>query len=235
MHADSTVAVEVGSAELDTPLESVVAKLSGVSDDDASLQIAEASSSSAPVKKAIEDDEEEGFWKVEDDIAKTGEGTQIIDDDLEGEAGVRYLAEQWVWEDGVPVNGSTPDRVSRALADLEVDVFVDDAPEDLSEYGLNPPIARAVLTDRDENERVVLIGGEGEPLLDPEGRERPRRYALIEGDSSVYLIDEHPLKTVKDMVRERNRKAEKDAARAANREQIPSEALPEDDEEGEDL
>ena len=43
------------------------------------------SSSSAPVKKAIEDDEEEGFWKVEDDIAKTGEGTQIIDDDLEGE------------------------------------------------------------------------------------------------------------------------------------------------------
>ena len=38
------------------------------------------SSSSAPVKKAIEDDEEEGFWKVEDDMSKTGEGTQIIDD-----------------------------------------------------------------------------------------------------------------------------------------------------------
>jgi hypothetical protein len=153
------------------------------------------------------------------------------DDDLEGSAGVRYLAEQWVWEDGVPVNGSTPERVARALAELEVDVFISDAPDDLSEYGLNPPVARAVLTDREENERVVLIGGEGEPLVDPEGRERPRRFVSIEGDPSVYLVGDHALKTVKDMVRERNKKAEKDNARALNREQIPSEAIPDEEEQ----
>lgn len=154
------------------------------------------------------------------------------DDDLEGRAGVRFLAEQWVWEDGVPVNGSTPDRAAKALADLEVDAFVDDAPSDLSEYGLSAPVARAVLTDRDENERVVLIGVEGDPFVDGEGRERPRRFASVEGDASVYLVSDHSLKVIKDMVRERNRKAEKDSARAENRELIPSEALP-DDEEGE--
>ena len=155
------------------------------------------------------------------------------DDELEGRAGVRYLAEQWVWEDGVPVNGSTPSRAAKALADLEVDAFIDDEPGDLSAYGLNPPVARAVLTDRDENERVVLIGGEGEPLVDGDGRERMRRYVSIEGDASVYLVSDHALKVIKDMVRERNRKAEKDAARAENRELIPSEALPDDVEEEE--
>ena len=44
-------------------------------------------------------------------------------------------------------------------------------------------------------------------------------------------IEGGPKKVVKDMVRERNRKAEKDAARALNREQIPSEAIPEDEED----
>jgi surface protein len=35
------------------------------------------------VKKAVEDDEDEAFWEDEDNVAKTGEGAQIIDDDLE--------------------------------------------------------------------------------------------------------------------------------------------------------
>ncbi|MDG1480520.1 MAG: DUF4340 domain-containing protein [Myxococcota bacterium] len=169
--------------------------------------------------------------KADDVVAVDVELALEADDDLEGSAGVRYLAEQWVWEDGVPVNGSTPDRATRSLAELEVDVFIDDAPEDLSEYGLTPPVARAVLTDRDENTRVVLIGIEGEPLVDSEGRERPRRFVSIEGDPSVYLVSDQSIKTVKDMVRERNRKAEKDAARALNLEQIPSEAIPDDEEQ----
>ena len=52
-------------------------------------------------------------------------------------------------------------------------------------------------------------------------------------DASVYLVSDHALKVIKDMVRERNRKAEKDEARAENRELIPSEALPDDVEEEE--
>ncbi|MFT5682684.1 MAG: hypothetical protein ACI8RZ_003608 [Myxococcota bacterium] len=169
--------------------------------------------------------------KSDDVVAVDVELSAEEDDDLEGTAGVRYLAEQWVWEDGVPVPGSTPSRTANALAELEVDLFVNDAPDDLSEYGLNPPVARAVITDRDENERVVLIGSEGEPLVDPEGRERARRYVSIEGDPSVYLVGEQVVKVVKDMVRERNKKKVKDDERANNREQIPSEALPDEDEE----
>ncbi len=146
------------------------------------------------------------------------------DEDLEGEAGVRYAAEQWVWRDGVPVPGSTPERVARYLAELEVAAFVDDQPGDLSSYGLEDPVARVVLRNRDDEERVVLIGGPGEPLLDPEGRERERRHAMIEGDPSVYLVDMRSLSVVRDLIREGNRKKEKDLEKAERRERIPSEA-----------
>jgi hypothetical protein len=146
------------------------------------------------------------------------------DDDLAGEHGVRFAAERWFWADGVPFAGSTAERVARSLSELEVDVFVDDAPDGLASYGLEPPVARVVLSDEDGNEKVVRIGGEGEPLVDPEGNSRPRRYVSIEGEASVYLIGERALSVVKDLVREGNRKAKKDAEKAARRERIPSDA-----------
>ena len=43
------------------------------------------SSSASATKKVSEDDEDEGFWKDEDNVAKAGEDAQIIDDDLEEE------------------------------------------------------------------------------------------------------------------------------------------------------
>ena len=144
------------------------------------------------------------------------------DEDLHGSHGVRYAAEQWVWKDGVPVAGSTPSRVAKALARLEVEEFVTDQPKDLARYGLDDPVARVVLTARDGGERVVLIGGEGEPDLVPEGPPRKRRYAMIEGSPSVYLVGEHVLRVVRDLIREGNRKAERDAERAARRERIPT-------------
>ncbi len=143
-------------------------------------------------------------------------------DDLKGEHGVRFAAEQWLWKDGVPVPGSTPERVARTLAELEVDAFVEDAPTDLSAYGLADPLARAVLADKDGNERVVLIGSTGAPEVDPEGREHARRYAAIEGDPAVYLVSDRSLNVIKDLIREGNRKAEADADKAARRERIPS-------------
>ena len=153
-------------------------------------------------------------------------------DDLAGKAGVRYAAEQWLWEDGTPVPGSTPERVARSLSELEVDAFVDDTPEALSAYGLDDPKARAVLTNRDDEERVVLIGDLGEPEIMPEGEERARRYVTIEGSESVYLVDERALRVVNDMVRERNRKAERDSEKGINRERIPTEIVDDPDEEG---
>lgn len=146
--------------------------------------------------------------------------------DPEGAASVRYAAEQWVWKDGVPVPGSTPERVAERLAELDVDAFVDDKPKALAAYGLDNPVARVSLLDTAGGEKVVMIGGEGEPLVDPEGNERPRRYAAIEGDASVYLVDEGALRVVQDMVREYNRKKERDEEKARRRERIGSEPDP---------
>ena len=157
--------------------------------------------------------------------------------DPEGSASVRYAAEQWVWKDGVPVPGSTPERVAQRLAELEVDAFVDDNPGDLHQYGLDEPLVRAVLTDAEGHQRVVLIGGEGEPLVDPEGHKRGRRYATIEGQDSVYLVDEGAFRVVQDMIREYNRKAKRDEEKATRRERIDSIGEEEDplDGDGEDL
>jgi len=145
-------------------------------------------------------------------------------EDLSGAHGVRYAAEQWVWKDGVPVSGSTPERLARSFAELEVDAFVDDAGGDLSRFGLAPPVVRAVLTDRAGLERVVLIGGSGPPAAAPtsDGESRPRRYASIEGDPGVYLVDERTLGVVDDLIREGNRKADRDAETAARQGRIPS-------------
>ena len=145
------------------------------------------------------------------------------DEDLAGEAGVRFAAEQWVWKDGVPVPGSTPERVARYLAELEVDAFVDDQPGDLGRYGLDEPVARVVLQNAEGEKRVVLIGGKGEPQVDPEGNARERRYARIDGADPVYLVDLRVLSVVRDMIREGNRKKEADLEAATRRERIPSE------------
>jgi len=144
------------------------------------------------------------------------------DEDLAGDAGVRFAAEQWVWKDGVPVAGSTPERVARYLAELEVDAFVADHPADLATYGLADPVARVVLRNAEGEERVVRIGKTGEPEVDPEGHERERRYASIEGAAPVYLVDQRVLSVLRDLVREGNRKKDKDLESAARRERIPS-------------
>jgi hypothetical protein len=151
------------------------------------------------------------------------------DDELAGEHGVRFAAEQWFWRDGVPFAGSTAERVARTFAELEVDSFIDDAPKALQDYGLDDPVARVTLTNDAGEEKVVLIGSEGEPLVDPEGRERARRHATIEGQGAVYLVSDRILSQVKDLVREGNRKAKKDAEKAVRRERIPS--TPEEPEE----
>ncbi len=140
--------------------------------------------------------------------------------DLSGEGHVRYAAEQWVWRDGVPVSGSTPKRVARRFSELEVDNFVADSSTDLAAFGLNDPHALVELRDRDDNVRVVRIGGQGEPIKDAEGNEHPRYYAMVEPEKSVYLVNMGVVEVVRDLVREAGRKAAKDADKASRQERI---------------
>ena len=166
--------------------------------------------------------------KAADVISIDGVLAEVPEEDLHGAGSVRYAAEQWVWKDGVPVAGSTPKRVARRLAEVEVAEFIDDDPSSLGRYGLERPRARVVLKDRHEGERIVRIGDEGEPLIDREGHKRARRYLTIEGDAPVYLVDSGVLSVVKDLVRESNRKQGRDAEKAARRERIET-VLPEED------
>jgi len=68
-------------------------------------------------------------------------------------------------------------------------------------------------------------------LMDPDGHPRVRRFVAIEGARPVYLVDDRVLSVVRDMIREGNRKAAKDAEKAERRERIGSLADPLEEEQ----
>jgi hypothetical protein len=146
-------------------------------------------------------------------------------EDLEGKYAAVLSAGEWFWADGQPFAGSTAERLARTMAELEVETFVEDQPTDLSPYGLDSPVAQITLRDKDQQERVVLIGAKGEPRKareDREGQPMERRYVAIQGAEPIYLIADRALRVVHDMVREGNRKSERDSEKAARRERIRS-------------
>jgi len=142
---------------------------------------------------------------------------------LSGEGAARYAAEQWVWADGVPVSGSTPKRVARRFAELEVDDFIDGASADDPQYGLIAPHVRVTLKDADDGVRIVSLGAKGPTHVDSEGNRVDRFYASIEGEASVYLVHHGVYEVVRDLVRESGRKATRDAEKAARQERIGAE------------
>ena len=144
--------------------------------------------------------------------------------ELSGEGAVRYAAEQWVWADGVPVSGSTPKRVARRFAELEVDDFIDGADASEAKYGLTSPRVRVTLKDAADGIRVVSLGAKGPAHKDSEGNSVDRFYASIEGESAVYLVHHGVYEVVRDLVRESERKATRDAEKAARQERIGAEA-----------
>jgi hypothetical protein len=122
--------------------------------------------------------------------------------EISGRQAVRYSADQWLWADGVPVSGSTPQRVKYAVARLSVSEFVDDQPESLEPYGLDNPVARIWLKRADGQQVEVWIGDLGEPEVGLEGHPTERRFIA----DPVYLVGERVLEVVHDLIREGNRK-----------------------------
>ena len=142
------------------------------------------------------------------------------EDQPSGEVTVKKGVSSWEWSDGQPVPGSTPERVATRVAGVRAEVFVHEAPGDLSLYGLDVPVARATLATSDGSQRTLLIGGQGEPWLDSEDQPHERYYAKVEEEAPVYLVDRGSFSVMQDAVREHSRKAERDEDKAQRREAI---------------
>jgi hypothetical protein len=147
------------------------------------------------------------------------------DKDLNKTVTVRMAANTWLWEDGVPVPGSTPKRVATRAAGLDADMFVADQPDD-ARYGFEAPLARLVLSDLDGATRTLLVGKPAPPVTDHEGRERDRYYARVAEFPEVYIVDSGVVEVTKDLMREHRRKADGDAAEDVRHEQIEEEMGP---------
>lgn len=152
-------------------------------------------------------------------------------DGAAGTASIRSEAGTWLWADGQPVSGSTPERVVSRVAEVEADSFVEGDARVLR--GFEAPRARVVLTLDDGSTRTLVVGAEGpgrEVAADPGGRGEarvlPRFYARVEGESEIVLVDDGVLSVCKDLIREHGRKADGDADQRVRQDRIAGERTP---------
>ena len=132
-----------------------------------------------------------------------GEGD---DADLSKTVIVNMEADRWLWDDGVPVPGSTPKRLATRAANVQSDSFVAEQSDD-PKFGFDTPHARVVMTDREGQVRTILVGKAAPAEKGPEGEERARYYSRVVEFPEVYVIDEGVLDVVKDLMREHRRHA----------------------------
>jgi hypothetical protein len=144
------------------------------------------------------------------------------DPDLKGTVTVNMEADKWLWDDGVPVPGSTPKRLASSAANVQADEFVTAAAPD-GKYGFDKPVATVVMTDRDGQARTIVVGASAPPETGPEGEERERYYARAEDFPEVYIIDASLIGVVKDLMREHRRKATGDEEKTERHDRIESE------------
>ena len=125
----------------------------------------------------------------------------LTDEGKETAALIEKKADNWSWDDGALVSGSTPDRLASAIADLRVISFEQEK-EDRKET------AKIVFSTAD-SEQVLSIGTmiQAEPV---EGGVSVQHYHAWIGKGH-YTIDGHLLRVLNDLVREYKRKEESDA------------------------
>jgi len=142
-----------------------------------------------------------------------GVGPNSDEGELHGSATIMSTLDSWVWGDGAPVSGSTPDRVATRTTMAEGLGFVSETdPVEGSLYGFDEPLASVVITESEGQVSRLLVGGEAEPGEGLEGRASPRWYAGLEGQDGVYLVGDHLVSALKDLIREHNRKLSRDEA-----------------------
>ena len=148
-----------------------------------------------------------------------------------GTVSIRNEAGTWLWDDGQPVSGSTPERVVARVAEVEAESFVKAEAKVLR--GFEAPRARVALTLADGATRTLLVGGAGPGrtvTADPDGRGGtrvlPRYHARVEGDADIVLVDDGVLSVCRDLLREYGRKAEGDADLRVRQDRIAGERAP---------
>ena len=135
---------------------------------------------------------------------------------------VKMEADNWLWDDGVPVPGSTPRRLATRAANVQGDEFVTEN-ADGGEYGFDAPLARIEMRDRDGAVRTIVVGAAAPGVTDPEGHVRERFYARSLEFPEVYIIDSGLVDVVKDLMREHGRKADSDKEKSGRQERIATE------------
>lgn len=145
------------------------------------------------------------------------------DKELAGTVAVRHAADEWQWDDGVIVPGSTPRRVAGRAADIQSDEFVASTGEDAM-YGFDHPVARVSMTDTEGRSAVIVLGKPAKPKVDEEGHEHARWYARHMSHPEVYIVDDGLLDVLKDLHREHGRHARGEAAEEERQARIDQEA-----------
>ncbi len=148
---------------------------------------------------------------------RVGDVTDVVVDlresqrsDLNGTVAMMYRADKWLWEDGKPVPGSTPSRVANRAAEIRADAIIAEEASNPARWGFHRPLLTVLLTDRNGTTRTLIVGDETEPLVDDDGREMPRYFAMASDDPTVYRISDGIVDVAEDAVREHRRKANRD-------------------------
>lgn len=144
------------------------------------------------------------------------------DADLAGTVTVKMEADKWLWDDGIPVPGSTPKRVATRAANVNAEEFVAEKAPD-GDYGFDAPLAKVVMTDLEGQVRTILVGRNAAPEKDPEGHDRERFYARAVEFPEVYIIDAGLVEVVKDLMREHGRHARGEEEKEERQERIAKE------------
>jgi hypothetical protein len=140
--------------------------------------------------------------------------------DLSGSVGVHKRADSWLWDDGTAVPGSTPERVALRTAELEAADVAADRMGDPKRWGFDQPILTVDLTDKNGEQRSLVVGKETKSLTDEDGHTRRRFFARASDDEIVYVVDDGVLEVAQDAVREFQRKDDKDAQKEERREKM---------------
>lgn len=144
------------------------------------------------------------------------------DADLNGTVVVTMAADVWMWEDGVPVPGSTPKRVASRATGVEARSWIG-ADADAPRYGFADPRATVRLEDLDGVVRTLVVGAAAPSEKDPEGHEQERWYARLAEAPDVYVIDDGVVEVLRDLFHEHRRKAKNDDAAAERHDKIEEE------------